>query len=73
MGEERGIYDEVIRAVDHAFTILGGKIKALKSATVSRLEFKCFSSTTYINPSMLAYEAPPKEPKAKAKRGARPR
>ncbi|CAE7875629.1 unnamed protein product, partial [Symbiodinium necroappetens] len=33
VGEERAVYDTVIRAVDSAFLVLNGKMKAVKTAT----------------------------------------
>lgn len=38
MGEERAVYDTVIRAVDSAFLVLNGKMKAVKTATVAGLQ-----------------------------------
>ncbi|CAE7881203.1 unnamed protein product [Symbiodinium necroappetens] len=40
VGEERGIYEEVMRAVEHSFTILSGKLKAVKTATAVNKEFQ---------------------------------
>ncbi|CAE7274913.1 unnamed protein product, partial [Symbiodinium necroappetens] len=40
VGEERNVYDQVIRAVDSAFVVLAGKMKAVKSATAPPKESK---------------------------------
>ena len=37
MGEEKTVYDTVLRTVDSAFVVLGGKMKAVKTAVVARL------------------------------------
>ncbi|CAE7333803.1 unnamed protein product [Symbiodinium sp. CCMP2592] len=42
VGSERAIYDDTLRAVDAALTVLAGKVKAIKTALVVNKEFQSY-------------------------------
>ncbi|CAE6914749.1 unnamed protein product [Symbiodinium sp. CCMP2456] len=62
VGEERGIYDEAMRAVDQAFTVLAGKIKAVKTATVSRHHRRSRKPRARVVPSLDEESEEPASP-----------